>query len=133
MRARRRAMSPSVFSEVRMKRYLTSAAALLGLVIAGPAFPQTTTQQPGAAAPKKMSDAQCEIVWARINVAKAPTVSATQAESALGSSNFKTADANNDGMVSHAEFLVACNEGKVSDTGTGSRALQGTDPDQSKK
>jgi len=117
-----------------MMKYITSAAALLGLVIAGPAFSQTTTQPSGATPPTKMSDAQCEVVWARINVAKAPAVTATQAESALSITNFKAADANNDGVVSHAEFLVACNEGKVSDTtGAGSRALQGTDTNQPKK
>jgi hypothetical protein len=111
-----------------MMKYLTSAAALCGLLIAGPAFSQTTTQS------TKLSDAQCEVVWARINVAKAPSVTQSQAESALNSGNFKTTDTNNDGVVSQAEFLVACNEGKVSDaTGAGSRALQGTDTNQPKK
>lgn len=74
------------------------------------------------------------MVWARINVAKAPSVTQSQAESALSSGNFKTTDTNNDGVVSQAEFLVACNEGKVSDaTGAGSRALQGADTNQPKK
>ena len=59
-----------------------------------------------------MGDAQCEVVWTRINVTKAPSVTQSQAEGALTGSNFKTTDTNSDGVVSRAEFLVACNEGR---------------------
>jgi hypothetical protein len=106
-----------------MHTHLTIATALLGLVIAGPAFSQTTNQPSGGAPPTQLSDAQCEVVWARINVAKAPAISQGQAEGALTSSNFNAADTDHDGTVSHAEFVVACNKGLVNDTASGSRAM----------
>lgn len=102
-----------------MTKHLSSAIALAGLLMAAPAFSQTTA--PPSTPPGKMSEAQCEVVWARINVAKAGSVTPSQAEGTV--SDFKNADTNNDGVVSHAEFLVACNKGMVSDTASGSRAL----------
>ena len=106
-----------------MMKHVTSAAALFGLAIAGPAFSQTSSPPSGAAPPTKLSEAQCEVVWARINVAKTPNVTQSQSEGSLSRGNFSGADTNNDGVVSHAEFLVACDKGMVSDTGTGSRAI----------
>jgi hypothetical protein len=66
----------------------------------------------GATPPTKLSNAPCEIVCTRINIAQAHTVTATQAESALRTSNFKTADTNNDGVVSHAEVLGGLQRGQ---------------------
>jgi hypothetical protein len=100
-----------------MRKHLSGTMALAGLVMVGPAFSQTATSPP----PANLSEAQCEVVWARINVAKAGSVTPSQAEGTV--SDFKSADTNNDGVVSHAEFLVACNKGMVSDTASGSRAL----------
>jgi hypothetical protein len=116
-----------------MRKHLTIAGALFGLLMAGPAFPQTANPPSGAAPPTKLSEARCEVVWARINVARGPGVTQPQAEDALTSSNFSSADTNRDGVVSHAEFLVACDKGMVSETGSGSRAMGPPAAPQSKK
>jgi hypothetical protein len=105
-----------------MTKCLTCAAVFLGLVIAGPALSQTTTPPLSGAPQAKLSEAQCEVVWARIiDVASPGSITPSQAQGTL--SDFKGADTNNDGVVSHAEFLVACDKGMVSDTASGSRAL----------
>ena len=115
-------------------KYLTSAAAMSELVIADPVCWQTMASHPAQPPPTKLSNAPCEIVCARINIAKAHTVTATQAESALSTSNFKTADTNNDGMVSHAELLGGLQRGQGERHNRGgSRVPKGTDTDRPKK
>ena len=46
-----------------MMKHLISAAALLGVLVAGPAFSQTSTQPSGGTPPTRMGDAPCEVVW----------------------------------------------------------------------
>ena len=84
------------------------AAVLCGLLLAVPAFAQTT---PGAPPSTKMSAADCTATWNRLDTAKSGTVSQTQAQPLI--TNFKAADSNNDGKLSLQEFQSACNQGLV--------------------
>lgn len=105
------------------------AATGLALIIGiGTAVAQTSST-PGAAGAQKLSDAQCQQIWSKLDSANAGSVSQTQATTYV--SDFKQADANNDGRLSSSEFTSACQRGLVRDsaaTGAGS----GSSPMQSK-
>ena len=84
------------------------AAVIFGLLLAVPAFAQTT---PGAPPSTKMTAADCTAAWNRLDTAKLGSVPQAQAEPSI--TNFKAADANNDGKLSQQEFQAACSKGLV--------------------
>jgi hypothetical protein len=95
------------------------------LALAGPTWAQTGTKPGGAT---KMSRAECTSAWNRVDAAKSGSVTEAQAHGVVTS--FKSADVNNDGKLTQAEFVAACDKGLVSasaGTGTGARGLTGTD------
>jgi hypothetical protein len=104
-------------------------AAVAVLALAVPALAQTT---PGSGA-AKMSQADCTAAWNKLDPAKAGSVTQSQATGTV--TDFKAADANNDGKLSQAEFTAACNKGLVTAAGpnTGSRGMTGTDNAPPKK
>ena len=86
---------------------IASSIALATLLMAGPAYAQTTT------APKagtKMSQSDCTAAWTKLDTAKSGSVSQTQAQGVV--TDFKTADANHDGKLTSAEFMSACDKGR---------------------
>jgi hypothetical protein len=68
----------------------------------------------------KMSQSECESVWSRLDSGKSGNVTQAQAQNYVV--DFKSVDTNNDGQVSHSEFLAACDKGLVrsASAGTGS-------------
>jgi hypothetical protein len=96
-----------------------SAAVAISAVFAMPALAQTTTAPKGGA--MKLTQAQCQDVWNRLDAAKAGSV--TQAAAQPYVADFKSVDANNDGKLSQSEFQAGCAKGAVHDsasTGSGS-------------
>ena len=64
----------------------------------------------------KLSQAQCQALWTKIDSAKTGSVTQAQAQSYIG--DFKSVDANSDGHLSSAEIMSACERGLVHDTAT---------------
>jgi hypothetical protein len=106
-----------------------SIMALAIVALAAPAIAQTT---PGSGA-AKMSGAECSAAWSKLDAAKSGSVSQAQAQGTV--TDFKAADANNDGKLTQAEFTAACNKGLVTATGpgTGSRGMTGSESQPPKK
>jgi hypothetical protein len=109
---------------------IASFAAAAALALAMPALAQTAPKSETT----KMSKADCTAAWTKLDASKAGSVSQTQAQGVV--TNFKSADANNDGKLTQAEFMSACDKGLVTAsaaTGTGSRAITGNGPAEPKK
>ena len=100
-----------------------ATAALLALAV--PALAQTSTAPKSATT--KMSQAECTAAWNKLDTAKSGSVSQSQTQGVV--KDFKAADTNNDGKLSQAEFMAACDKGLVtaSATGSGGRGLTGTE------
>jgi len=109
-------------------KIVSSIAAAAILALAFPALAQTT---PGSGA-AKMSPAECTAAWSKLDAAKSGNVSQAQAQGTV--TDFKAADANNDGKLTQAEFTSACNKGLViaAGSGAGSRGITGTDSEPKK-
>ncbi len=112
-------------------RIAGSIAAVATLAFAVPALAQTTAGS--GAAKAKMSQAECTAAWTKLDAAKSGSVSQAQAQGTV--TDFKAADANNDGKLTQAEFTSACNKGLVTAAApsAGSRGMTGTDTKPSKK
>lgn len=82
-------------------------AASFGLALA------QTGSAPGASA-QKMTQAECQTLWNTADASKAGSLTQSQAQAYV--SDFKSADANNDGRLSSAEFQSACQKGMVRGT-----------------
>jgi hypothetical protein len=93
-----------------MKKLIITAAASVAL-LAGPAFAQTTSPKAGA---MKLSQAQCDAIWNKLNPSQGGSVSQTAARSYV--TDFSSVDTNRDKQLSKAEFQAGCNAGKVHDT-----------------
>jgi hypothetical protein len=113
-------------------RIVASLAATAALAIAVPAFAQTTTM-PKNSAPK-MSQAECKAAWTKLDASKTGSVSQIQAQGVV--TDFKAADANNDGKLTQVEFMAACDKGLVTAsaaTGSGGRGMTGSESTSPKK
>ena len=64
-----------------------------------------------AAQATKMSQAECQSIWNRLDTAKLGSVTEAQAKSYI--TDFKVVDTNKDGKVSQAEFKAGCDKGQV--------------------
>jgi hypothetical protein len=112
-------------------RMIASLAATAALAIAMPALAQTTAPKIGTT---KMSQADCTAAWTKLDASKSGSVSQSQAQGVV--TDFKAADTNNDGKLTQTEFTAACNKGLVTAsaaTGSGSRAMTGSEPTAPKK
>jgi len=104
---------------------VASLVATAALAIAIPAFAQTTTTAPKSSA-TKMSQTECNAAWTKLDASKAGSVAQSQAQGVV--TDFKTADANNDGKLTQAEFMTACDKGLVTASaasGSGGRGMTG--------
>jgi len=105
-------------------RTVASLAAAAALAIALPALAQTTPKS-GAT---KMSQADCTVAWNKLDASKTGSVSQTQAQGVV--TDFKAADANNDGKLTQTEFMEACDNGLVTASaasGSGGRGMTGSE------
>jgi hypothetical protein len=101
-------------------------AAAASILLAGGALAQTSGSTPGStsgstsgAAGQKMSQAECQTLWSKVDAQSSGSVTQAQAQTYV--SDFKSADANNDGRLSSTEFQSACQRGLVrSSAATGS-------------
>jgi len=117
-------------------RIVASLAATAALAIAVPAFAQTTTMPKNSAtnSAMKMSQAECKAAWTKLDASKTGSVSQIQAQGVV--TDFKAADANNDGKLTQVEFMAACDKGLVTAsaaTGSGGRGITGSEPTSPKK
>jgi len=112
-------------------KIVASLAAAAALAIAVPALAQTTAPKSGA---MKMSQADCTAAWTKLDAANSGSVAQSQAQGVV--TDFKAADANNDGKLTKAEFTAACDKGLVTaaaPSGTGGRGITGNEPASPKK
>ena len=112
-------------------RIIASLAATVALAMAVPALAQTTT--PKSSAPK-MSQAECTAAWTKLDALKMGSVPKAQAQGVV--TDFKAADTNNDGKLTQAEFMTACDKGLVTASaaaGSGGRGMTGSEPTSPKK
>jgi hypothetical protein len=96
-----------------------SAAVAVGLLLGGLAYAQTSpAPKPGPAAPAamKLSQAECQALWNRLDAAKSGSVTEAQAKPYVA--DFKAIDANSDGKLSQAEFQAGCDKGQVHSSAT---------------
>ena len=113
-------------------KIIASVAATAALAIAIPALAQTTTTPKSST--MKMSQADCTAAWTKLDASKAGSVSQTQAQGVV--TDFKAADANNDGKLTQVEFMAACDKGLVTAsaaTGSGGRGMTGSESTSPKK
>lgn len=106
---------------------LTLAAAA-SMLIAGAALAQTSGTPSGQSG-QQMSQAECQSIWSKADAQSAGSLTQTQAQSYV--TDFKSADANNDGRLSSTEFQSACQRGLVrssaaTGTGTGGSGMGGS-------
>jgi hypothetical protein len=117
-----------------MTNLKTGASALLcGLLLAGTAWAQTSTNKSPPAAPPsaamKMTQAECDAAWNKLDTGHTGSVTQTQAQPSV--SDFKKADINGDGKLSRTEFQQACDTGLVkssASTGAGAGTSNSTSP-----
>lgn len=111
-------------------RMIASLVATAALALAMPALAQTTMPK---SVTTKMSQADCTAAWTKLGAASG---SVTEAQVKGVVTDFKAADANNDGKLTQAEFMAACDKGLVtasSGAGSGGRGMTGTEPATPKK
>jgi hypothetical protein len=99
-----------------------SAAVLIGLALGGAAYAQTTAPKSGSEA-MKLSQAECQSLWNRLDASKSGSVAQAQAQPYV--TDFKAVDSNNDGKLSQAEFQAGCDKGQVHSTATTGPATGG--------
>lgn len=112
-------------------RIVASLVATAALAFAMPALAQTTTAPKSSAT--KMSQAECTAAWTKLDASKAGSVAQSQAQGVV--TDFKAADANNDGKLTQAEFMTACDKGLVTasaGSGSGARGMTGSEPSPKK-
>ncbi len=64
-----------------------------------------------AQAANKVSQAECQSIWNRLDSAKSGSLAEAQAKSSV--TDFKAVDTNKDGKLSQAEFNAGCDKGLV--------------------
>lgn len=109
-----------------MWKNLTAAGAAFVAVMAmsGIAGAQTSPGSNSGAAGAKISSAECQALWGRLDNAKSGNVSEAQSKPFVTS--FRAVDANSDGKLTQAEFESGCTKGLVSATassGAGSGSM----------
>jgi hypothetical protein len=112
-------------------KIVASLAATAALALAMPALAQTSMPKSGAL---KMSQAECTAAWTKLDASKSGSISQVQAQGVV--TDFKAADMNNDGKLTQAEFIAACNKGLVTastSSGSGGRGMTGSEPTTPKK
>jgi hypothetical protein len=109
-----------------MKAFTVGSSAIaIGVLLGGLAYAQTSpSAKPGAGA-MKMSQAECQSLWSRLDASKSGNVAEAQAKQYV--TDFKAVDANKDGKLSQAEFQAGCDKGQVHSTATTGPA-SGTTP-----
>lgn len=104
-----------------LKAFTTGSALIAGLILGGLAYAQTSpAPKPGGGA-TKLSQAECQSLWNKLDTAKSGSLSETQARPHV--TDFKVIDSNNDGKLSQREFQAGCDKGQVhasATTGPGS-------------
>jgi hypothetical protein len=93
-----------------------STALAIGLAMGGVAYAQTSTAPTAKSGAMKLTQAECQSIWNRLDTAKAGNVSEAQAKQYV--TDFKSVDANNDGKLSQAEFQSGCDKGQVHSSAT---------------
>lgn len=106
---------------------LIVATGLALAICIGAAAAQSSGKSNTTTPAMKMSQAECQQVWGKIDASKSG--SASQAQSQAYVTDFKQADTNADGRLSSTEFQSACDKGLVhssASTGAGSGSSSST-------
>lgn len=97
-----------------LNAFKTGSVIVAAVVVGGLAHAQTTpAPKPGA---MKLSQAECQSLWNRLDATKSGSITAEQARPNV--TDFKAVDANNDGKLSQTEFQAGCNRGQVHGSAT---------------
>jgi hypothetical protein len=99
-----------------LRTFTVASVTALALTLGGAAFAQTTPGAGPSPGATKMTQAECQSLWNRLDSAKSGSV--TQAQAQANVTDFKAVDANSDGKLSQAEFNAGCNKGQVHGTAT---------------
>ncbi|MEZ5843870.1 MAG: hypothetical protein R3D27_09060 [Hyphomicrobiaceae bacterium] len=112
----------------------SAIAAVLAIGLSGAAYAQSSSSSGATAQGQKMSDAQCQTLWQRVNPSSTPSVSRAATMGYI--QDFSSADKDSNGQLSSGEFMAACRDGKVSgtaSTGAGGGTMNDSKAGQQKK
>lgn len=99
-----------------LKAFTTGSAIVAAVVLGGLAYAQTTPAPGPGGSAMKLSQAECQSLWNKLDSAKSGSVSATQTRPHI--TDFKAVDTNNDGKLSQTEFQAGCDRGQVHGSAT---------------
>jgi hypothetical protein len=112
-----------------LKTFTTGSAIVAAVALGGLAYAQTSpAPKPGGGA-TKMSQAECQSLWNKLDAGKSGSVTSAQAQPHV--TDFKSVDTNSDGKLSQTEFQAGCDKGQIrgsATTGPGSGAPGSTSP-----
>lgn len=99
-----------------LKAFTTASAIVAAVALGGLAYAQTTPAPKQGGGATKLSQAECQSLWNKLDSAKSGSVSAAQARPHI--TDFKAVDSNNDGKLSQTEFQTGCDRGQVHGSAT---------------
>src|SRR5262245_59969564 len=114
-----------------LNAFTTGSVITAGIILGGFAHAQTTPAPKEGPAAIKMTQAECQSLWSRLDTAKSGSITEAQARPYV--TDFKAVDANNDGKLSQSEFQAGCVKGQVhgsATTGPGSGTSGSTPPEK---
>jgi hypothetical protein len=99
-----------------LKAFTTGSAIVAAVAVGGLVYAQTSPAPAPGGGATKMSQAECQSLWNKLDAGKSGSVTSAQAQPHV--TDFKTVDTNNDGKLSQTEFQAGCDKGQIKGSAT---------------